>query len=70
MREPNHSQARCPEYVDVIDLAMMFKCNPQEIWETWDELWIERINVVVEARRLAAIDHSKNKKAEGKEPSQ
>jgi hypothetical protein len=55
LREPKHSQARCPDYVDVIDLALMLKCNPQEIWEQWDQLWIERLKVVLEARRLAKI---------------
>jgi len=49
----------------VIDLALMFKCNPQEIWEQWDELWIERINVVLQARRLAAVVHEE-RKVEGK----
>lgn len=61
MRCPQHSDARCPEYVDVIDLALMFKCNPQEIWEQWDELWIERINVVLQARRLATVTHDDKK---------
>jgi hypothetical protein len=65
LRQPLHSNARCPEYVDIIDLALMFKCSPQEIWEQWDELWIERIAVVMEARRLAAVVHDE-KKIEGK----
>lgn len=65
LRSPQHPEARYPEYVDVIDLALMFKRNPQEIFEEWDELWIERISLVLEARRLAAVVHD-DKKLEGK----
>jgi len=65
LRSPQHPEAHYPEYVDVIDLALMFKRNPQEIFEEWDELWIERISLVLEARRLAAVVHD-DKKLEGK----
>jgi hypothetical protein len=64
LRCPLHDEAKCPDYADIIDLAIMFHRDPREIWEEWDELWIERINIILEGRRLAAVDTSKKKESD------
>jgi hypothetical protein len=45
----------CPWYVDTVDLALLFKQDPRVIDEEWDAAWVDRVQMVLEARRRAAL---------------
>jgi hypothetical protein len=40
----------------------MFHCSPQEIYEEWDEAWVDRIHHVLMARRMAHAASERRKR--------
>jgi hypothetical protein len=42
-----------------VDLAMLFHRPPEEIYAQWDKVWVDRVRVILQGRRLAAVDTSK-----------
>ena len=37
----------------------MFNCAPEDPFEKWDKVWLDRARVILQGRRLAAIEHKK-----------
>ena len=59
--EPKHSRAYKPDYVDAIHLARMFGQDPRVVYQEWDQLWINRIQLVQDAEHQAAIARTQQK---------
>jgi hypothetical protein len=51
--------------VDYVDLGFLFHVSPQEIYETWDEDWVDRIHTVIRAREMANIAKERRKRIDG-----
>lgn len=34
----------------------MFKCAPEDPYEKWDKVWLDRARVILQGRKQAAID--------------
>ena len=49
----------CPWYEEAIDLATVFHCAPEDPFKVWDKVWLDRARVILQARRIAAIDTSR-----------
>ena len=49
----------CPAYYEAIDLAILFKCAPEDPYTRWDKVWLDRARVILQGRAQAAIDTSK-----------
>ena len=45
--------------MEAIDLALLFHCAPEDPYEKWDKVWLDRARVILQARHLASIDHDK-----------
>jgi hypothetical protein len=55
----------CPWYEPIVDLGILFHRPPEEIYECWDKIWLDRTRVILQGRQLAAIDTSEKKPIEG-----
>ena len=57
----NGGLGSCPWYEEAIDLAVLFHCAPEDPFEKWDKVWLNRARVILQGRRAAAIDSSKKR---------
>jgi len=54
-----------PWYWEAIDLAVMFHCAPEDPYEKWDKVWLDRARVILQGRQQAAIDTTDKKSLDG-----